>query len=303
VDTVLRTATRSEAILSHLRYLTENTAGVAPDHPVVFYQPNSSADPRVSPAERRANDTSFCTAHAPYTDAERAAIDLETFLTGDRFAELCPGAGTDAKVMVVRMAGRLDVTACLPFHPERATSPDEYRQLVRHAEHTVRGFLDTTYGVDIELSLNTKDASAGGAYLAPFGTSLGKGDCGLVGRGNKANGVIPAVRCTSVEALSGKNPIHHTGKLYTLAAARIADRLHAEFGLANEVVLMSRNGHLLREPAFVGVRLSPGGDHPSSTQVRDIADDVLSNLDILSKWLLETSAVDRFRNPQLVLGG
>ncbi|MPZ89147.1 MAG: hypothetical protein GEU81_13985, partial [Nitriliruptorales bacterium] len=255
VTSVLRQATRDATILGHLSCRVENTA-VALDHPAGFYHPQAAADCAVSASQRRANDTSFCTAHAPYTSTERLAIELETFISGDAFARSCPLVGTDVKVMIARAGREVDVTVCLPFRPERTGSLAEYRDALAHAEQVVREFAEPRIdGGRLSLSVNTKD-QAGGVYLAPFGTSLGKGDCGLVGRGNKADGVIPAVRCTSMEALAGKNPLHHTGKLYTLAAMRIADRLHTQLSLSNETVLLSRNGCLLRTPAFVGVRLA-----------------------------------------------
>lgn len=307
VRDVLTTATGADAIQAHVRCRVENTAGVALDHPKSFYRPASVGDCQLAISERRANDTSFCTAHAPVTAAERLAIELENFANGPVFRAAFPLIGSDVKVMVTRIGCDTDVTMCLPFHPERTSSFQQYRTVLADAETAVREFAERQLDAWLRrggllLSVNTKDRD-GGAYLAPFGTSLGKGDCGLVGRGNKSNGVIPAVRCSGVEALAGKNPVHHTGKLYTLAATRIADRISAELGLSNETVLLSRNGHLLRYPAFVGVRLADGGASKPEDPIRDIVEDVLSNLDVLSKWLLDTPVIERFRRPALQVEG
>ncbi|MGI5180169.1 methionine adenosyltransferase [Dactylosporangium sp. CA-152071] len=307
VRDVLAIATGDESIAANVRCLVENTSGVAMDHPRGFYRPSTAGDYNVAISERRANDTSFCTAYAPATVTERLAIALENFVNDAAFRDTFPLVGSDVKVMVTRVGDHADVTMCLPFHPERTPTFEQYRSTLAQAETAVRDFAEQqirawAWDGTVSLALNTKDRN-GGAYLAPFGTSLGKGDCGLVGRGNKSNGVIPAVRCTGVEAMAGKNPMHHTGKLYTLAAMRIADRVNAELGLSNETVLLSRNGHLLSHPAFVGVRLAAGSTSSEQKAIGDIVDDVLSNLDLLSKWLLTTSVINRFRRPALNVEG
>ncbi|WP_316042165.1 methionine adenosyltransferase [Nocardiopsis sp. CNR-923] len=167
------------------------------------------------------------------------------------------------------------------------------RRLRLHQDDGIRPWLT-------RLSFNTKDHGQG-AYLAPFGTSLGKGDCGLVGRGNKANGVISASGGAGVEALAGKNPVHHTGKLYTLAATRLADRIHTKLGIPNEVVLVSRNGDRLDDPSFVGVRLAQRGNRLDHDAVEALAAETLAELPLLSERLLALSPIDRFRDPSLVL--
>lgn len=306
VQDVLAAATRNTAILDHVRCVVENTAGVALDHPAGFYRPVNADDCVVIAADRRANDTSFCTAHAPCTPLEQLVIDVENFVNGDSFAGTFPMLGSDVKVMAARISDDVDMTICLPFHPEKVPSAAAYRQWLTQAEEVVREFATRRLIAwesrsRLSLAVNTKDQGSG-AYLAPFGTSLGKGDCGLVGRGNKTNGVIPAVRCTGVEALAGKNPMHHTGKLYTVAATRIADRIFRELGLSCEVVLMARNGHLLSEPAFAGVRLSTGSTPRDQQTIADIIRETVSNLDDLSNWLLTTPSLDRFRQPALMAG-
>src|SRR5262249_34961419 len=227
----------------------------ATDHPLGFYRPGSAEECYRTQSDRRANDTVFCTAHAPASPVERLAIEVENLINSDLFSSYFPMIGSDVKVMILRAGSDLDVTVCLPFHPELTGSVDAYETALASARQYVADFVEARPGSwlnrrRLRLAVNTKD-TAGGAYLAPFGTSLGKGDCGLVGRGNKSNGVIPAVRCTGVEAIAGKNPMHHTGKLYTLAATRIADRIHGQLGLHNETVLVSRNGDPLDDPVFV----------------------------------------------------
>jgi S-adenosylmethionine synthetase len=59
-------------------------------------------------------------------------------------------------------------------------------------------------------------------YLTYTGSSIESGDEGVVGRGNRVTGLITPLRPMNIEGASGKNPVYHVGKLYNLAAQRIA---------------------------------------------------------------------------------
>jgi S-adenosylmethionine synthetase len=305
VEDVLAEATGSEDIVRSMRSFVENTAGVGADHPASFYRPSAGEECRVPGGGALANDTAFCSAYAPADPLDVLAVDVENHVNGSSFKDGLDGLGSDVKVMLVRAGSVLEATVCLPVHPEAVGSHREYKALVSEAYDRLDAFVNEHPVVRrrpwlTRLSVNTKDHGSG-AYLAPFGTSLGKGDCGLVGRGNKANGVISASGGAGVEALAGKNPVHHTGKLYTLAAARLADRIHAKFGVPNEVVLVSRNGDRLDAPSFVGVRLARRDSRLDRDAVQKLTAATLAELPLLSERLLALSPIDRFRDPSLVL--
>ncbi|TDQ54441.1 methionine adenosyltransferase [Actinorugispora endophytica] len=305
VEDVLHSATGSSPLLRHLRTRVENTAGVGADHPVSFYRPDTAADCVIPQASAHANDTAFCSAYAPADPLDLLAIDLENHINGPAFSTLFPAVGSDVKVMLTRAETVLDATVCLPVHPKAISSHSQYADVVTQAKQRIDAFISGHSTVrrhhwKTSLTLNSKDRGRS-AYLAPFGTSLGKGDCGLVGRGNKANGVISANYGSGVEALAGKNPIHHTGKLYTLVAARIADQVFTRLGLPNETVLVSRNGDRLTEPSFVGVRLAQSVALRERQSIEEITGACLSELHLLSQKLLTVRPIDRFRTPSLVL--
>jgi S-adenosylmethionine synthetase len=60
----------------------------------------------------------------------------------------------------------------------------------------------------------------------------------------------------NMEGASGKNPVYHVGKLYNLAATRLAHRLHQETGGHAEVHLVSATGEPLDQPWRILIRLS-----------------------------------------------
>ena len=76
---------------------------------------------------------------------------------------------------------------------------------------------------NVSVSLNTRDNfDTNELYLTVIGSSIESGDEGLVGRGNRINGLISSGRPMSMEGACGKNPVYHVGKLYNLCTLNIA---------------------------------------------------------------------------------
>jgi S-adenosylmethionine synthetase len=283
VSEVFRTALADDDILGHVRLVVDKTEGIAPDHDREFYRPASrSAPSRVLATESVANDTVVCVGRSRPGAAARVALRLERAACSPEFRGLHPGVGTDVKVMAVRAGDTLDVTAAVPFHPAAVTTWRRYRARLAEVEEHLAAVLRTAAAEewsgpirDLNLHVNTKD-SPGRGYLAPFGTSLGKGDVGVVGRGNRHGGVIEPLRAASAEAAAGKNPVHHAGKIYTVLAGDIARRVLAELGAYAEVTIVARNGEPLGDPAFVAVRTGHGPEADLRPAVETIVNDVVS---------------------------
>jgi S-adenosylmethionine synthetase len=140
--------------------------------------------------------------------------------------------------------------------------------------------------------LNAADEPArGSVYLTVTGTSAEAGDDGEVGRGNRVNGLITPGRPMTLEAAAGKNPVSHVGKLYNVAAGRIAQELVATVpGVAGaECALVSQIGAPLDEPHVVSLRLRTADGRPASEHLgaaTDIVRENLSHLAVLSEQLV-----------------
>ena len=63
-------------------------------------------------------------------------------------------------------------------------------------------------------------------YMTLIGSAVESGDEGAVGRGNRSRGVIPFCRNFSMEAPCGKNPVYHTGKLFTAIGDKISKDIY-----------------------------------------------------------------------------
>lgn len=205
-----------------------------------------------------ANDTSFGVGFAPLDALERVVLGVERHLNSPAVKAAHPEIGEDIKVMGVRRGGRIELTvACalvaahVASFADYAGKKDGIRQLA----------LEAACGLgagEVDAAVNTADgATPESLYLTASGTSAEAGDDGQVGRGNRANGLITPYRPMSLEALAGKNPVTHVGKLYNVAAARLAQSLARELAGVREAYccLVSRIGAPIDEPQAIDVRL------------------------------------------------
>ena len=120
------------------------------------------------------------------------------------------------------------------------------------------------------------DPGAGDVYLTVSGTSAEAGDDGETGRGNRMNGLITPMRPMCMEAMAGKNPITHVGKIYTAAANAIANALVSEVpGVADaECYLVSQIGEPIDKPRIAHLRIQyaeAGLPGDISRKIEDIA--------------------------------
>jgi S-adenosylmethionine synthetase len=203
-----------------------------------------------------ANDTSIGAGYAPTSALERAVL-----AAAERLRRMCqehPEVGEDVKVMGVKHGERADFTIACALIGKYLRSASEY--VARRAE-IARAVFETTQtvlGGRVDVQVNAADDDAAGRlYLTVTGTSAESGDDGEVGRGNRVNGLITPYRPMSLEAAAGKNPVSHVGKLYNVAAHRLAHALVQRVPLvaSAECVLVSSIGRRVDDPALADVRL------------------------------------------------
>ncbi len=210
-----------------------------------------------------ANDTSAAVGYAPLTPTERLVYDVERFLNGPRFKSEFSETGEDIKVMGIRVGDALSLTIAMPFLAGLIRTERAYFRLKERVHQElhryVRGRPHRCKGVDVVLNaLDRKGKGLEGMYLTLLGTSAEQGDSGQIGRGNQPCGVIPISRPTSGEAVAGKNPVSHVGKIYNVLAFQLAARIHREIAGVNEatVQLCSRIGSRIDRPAALAVQVS-----------------------------------------------
>lgn len=203
-----------------------------------------------------AGDTSFGVGHAPLTRLEATVLDLERSLTSAATLAAMPFVGEDVKVMGIRVGDAVDLTVAAPLVDRYVVDRADY---VAKKEQ-LRGWLQARAGAPVVVNaadLPERDRY----YLTVTGTSAEAGDDGQVGRGNRVNGLITPGRPMTLEATAGKNPRNHAGKLYALAAQRLADGLVMDVAavVEVEVMLVSRIGQRLDDPWLVRVQVRTDG--------------------------------------------
>lgn len=109
-----------------------------------------------------------------------------------------------------------------------------------------------------------------------FGTSAESGDDGQVGRGNRVNGLITPYRPMSLEAVSGKNPVNHVGKLYNLFANHLAQEIvKQKLTSSASVYVVSQIGKPVNEPLALDIVTAPNSDE---NLIKQLASDMLREL-------------------------
>ncbi|MGW0602361.1 methionine adenosyltransferase [Streptomyces sp. NPDC002640] len=223
-----------------------------------WFNPRSIEDLR----ERRvrlSNDTSLGTGWAPENVFESFARDLVDHFSGESdFTRSNPWCGSDVKLMGYWDGERADVVLCVPQKSRLVASRAEY---VRNTESVLAECYRLAGlrlpGAQASFRLNARDVpEKDELYLTYSGSSIESGDEGVVGRGNRVNGLITPLRPMNLEGANGKNPVYHVGKLYNIAARRLAQRLHEATGGHAEVHLVSTTGQRLDRPWRILVRLS-----------------------------------------------
>jgi S-adenosylmethionine synthetase len=196
-----------------------------------------------------ANDTSCGTGFAPLTPTEQAVLQLERGLRSEAALREHPERGEDIKVMAVRDRERVSLTVADAFVDRAVDSLARYATLRDALRQDVHALVRCD-----ELEVNCgDDLERGSIYLTVTGTSAEAGDDGEAGRGNRSSGLITPYRSMSMESVAGKNPVSHVGKIYNIAATRIAADLVARIPAFESVTchLVSRLGRRVSDPQLV----------------------------------------------------
>lgn len=284
---------RSEEILEHINYIYNVHDGIGFDHPKGFYSPHKISDVQDMNRVLRSNDSVICTGYAPYSITEILVIKIENWLNSDEFKSHYPQTGTDIKVLATRFdKNRLQITVCIPFIATRVKNMSEYMSILSEIKPVLlKKIHEWIPYKNVELNLNTKDEDGKYAYLTVFGSALDKGDQGAVGRGNRFNGIISATREMNVEAAAGKNPVHHSGKLYNHLAHNISLQIYTTLGIHNSVFISAQNGDILNEPSHIFVKTVEEVSAQDKGRIDQVIMKQLGNLPLLTNIIVQTDPI------------
>lgn len=238
-----------------------------------------------------ANDTSFGVGVAPRTRLEETVLAVDARLNASEALAERPAWGEDLKIMGCSRAGRTTLTIGRAFVARHVASLDEYLEEKRSVANLAEAVAQEQ-GIEADVAVNAGDnPDAGSVYITVTGTSGEAGDDGQVGRGNRVTGLITPGRPMSLEAAAGKNPVSHIGKLYNLAAQRIAEAVVSEIAGVRraECLLLSSIGSRIDQPGLAEVSVETG-DRPLSDverAVREVAGDHIARVPKLYTEIIE----------------
>ena len=244
-----------------------------------------------------ANDTSCGVGYAPFSELERVVLETERCLTNDEIAKKHPEIGEDVKVMGMRNGDRIHLTVACALIGSRISGLAEYLSAKEDIADLARSVAQEITARPVAVSVNAADdPSSDSVYLTVTGTSAEGGDDGQSGRGNRVGGLIAPCRPMSLECAAGKNPVNHVGKLYSLAAWKIAHETVETVPLVREAqcFLLSRIGTPINRPQLAHVRVRMGGDQTMESwrsDIETIAEQQMRSLGDLRCELLEGKAV------------
>lgn len=233
-----------------------------------------------------ANDTSCGVGYAPLSTLERSVLMAERALVSRATTTAHPALGEDVKVMGVRRGERLDFTVACALIGRHLQGIDDYLEGKRMVQQVVRSAVASDELIDVAVN-TADDPAAESVYLTVIGTSAEAGDDGQAGRGNRANGLITPGRAMTMESVAGKNPVTHVGKLYNVAAGRIAAELvdNVDGVTAAQCALVSQIGAPVAEPQVVDVRIVSADNRPAEALRSHVVEIVRANLErIAQMW-------------------
>ena len=203
-----------------------------------------------------ANDTSALVGYYPLTQLEKIVLTMEKFINSQEFKKIFPETGEDVKIMGWREKEKIYLIGAIAFVDKFIKNEGDYFDKKEKVRQAVLAYIEKEFKQKVSFEINTLDKEGrgiSGCYLTVTGTSADSGDSGQVGRGNRANGLIPLNRVAGSEAAAGKNCVSHVGKIYNLLSFKLAKEIYQGTGKKNTVWLISKIGHPVNQPALISI--------------------------------------------------
>jgi S-adenosylmethionine synthetase len=251
------------------------------------YRP-ATVDDLVEIGDKRlvSNDSNLLHGYAPYSRLENLVLHVEQFINGPEFKHEHADSGWDVKVIGSRRGQSFRLIVNMPFLASFINSLEHYYYRKRECEEIISDYAEQVVGTRPELLFNPTDRN-GRPYLTALGSVADTGDVGVVGRGNRLNGLITPMRPMSIEAPAGKNPLDHTGKLYGVLAHVLADHISKTVGKSVEMHIMTSKEAPLDRPDEVMIRIRDWNCDPDEERiVRDIVVQAVSAIDEITTKLV-----------------
>ena len=255
---------------------------------VKFFEAHDKLDALRHNNHNRCNDTSTTVSYYPMSKLEKTVLNIEKLLNSSEYKLKKPWVGSDIKVMGIRKNDIIEITSCVPLISCYIDNLDDYKNRLFELKNDiiieVRKYFEDN---PIEIFLNTRDDyDSNDLYLTLIGSAVESGDEGAVGRGNRSRGVIPFCRKFSMEAACGKNPVYHTGKLFTVIGDVISKKIYEKYNVENVVYCTSRMGDSIDSIWNVSVELNKELSDEVFKEIDLIVKDIIKNHDVITNEII-----------------
>lgn len=246
---------------------------------IKFFEAIDKKDAQRHNNHNRCNDTSTTVSYYPMSKLEKTVLNIEQLLNSEKYKEDHPWVGSDIKVMGIRKEGIVEITSCIPLISQYVKNLDDYKNKLNDLKKDVEKEAKKIFkNNDIVIYLNTRDDyDNNDLYMTLIGSAIESGDEGAVGRGNRSRGVIPFSRNFSMEAACGKNPVYHTGKLFTAIGDRISQKIYEQYHVENVVYCTSKMGDKIENPWNISVELSKTLSEKDYKNIDDLVKKIIKN--------------------------
>ena len=244
-----------------------------------FFEAVNDIDAKRHNNHNRCNDTSTTVSYYPMSKLEQTVLNIEKELNSNNYKKMHPWIGSDIKVMGIRKENKIEITSCVPLISKYVKNLDDYKIKINDLKMEIELIVrDAFKNSEIVLYLNTRDNyEKNDLYMTLIGSAVESGDEGAVGRGNRSRGVIPFSRNFSMEAACGKNPVYHTGKLFTAIGDVISKQIYEKYHVENVVYCTSRMGDKIEEPWNISVELNKELSKKEFEDIDDMVNEVIKN--------------------------
>lgn len=265
-----------------------NKDGTTNNYREKFFEVIDDKDIKRHNNDFRCNDTSTTVSYFPMSKLEKLVLDIEQTLNYKKTKKQFPWIGTDIKVMGIRKKNNIEITSCVPLVAKYVKDVEDYKEKINNVEVMIEKISERYFAKEnIKVFLNTRDNYENNdLYLTAIGSAIESGDEGAVGRGNRSRGVIPFCRNFSMEASCGKNPVYHTGKLFTAIGDAISEQIYAKYKLENVVYCTSKMGDYIENPWNITIELNEDINDDVKKSIQNIVENNVKNHNEITKDII-----------------
>lgn len=228
---------------------------------------------------QRCNDTSTTVSYYPMSKLEKTVLNIEKVLNSQEYKNNNPWVGNDIKVMGIKKEQKIEITSCVPLISLYVSDLNNYKNKIKMIKVDIEKIIRKEFpNNELLIFLNTRDNyERNDLYLTAIGSAIESGDEGAVGRGNRSRGIIPFNRNFSMEAPCGKNPVYHTGKLFTAIGDNISKKIFERYDIENVVFCTTKMGDSIIEPWNISIELNSKVSEEIKIEIDNLVKEEINN--------------------------